>query len=270
MAFMPYVEFLIDFGVRYAKRARDSGMKNKGATKQQTKQQYVDLYSGSDYLMYSRYSSIMVQVLMSFMYGMFMPVFFFTTLIGLFNMYIVDRLALAYYHKKPPHYDTELNDKAIYTLKRAPIIMFMFGYWALSNRQIFFNETGEITNTNKSQDPDHGLLYFGEGLDHTHLILIVLLYFLILSLMDFDSANALTYKCQRNIFKKCCKCNKLKELRHRDVNEGLNYYWESITGPQQKLWYTSECYQRKALGIKTIDNTACEHLRTAQRQQHYF
>jgi len=49
----------------------------------------------------------------------------------------------------------------------------------------------------------------------------------------------------------------------RDVNENLAPYWQSIIGKEQKEWYANECYQRKALGLQTIDDRALEHLRTA-------
>lgn len=75
----------------------------------------------------------------AFTYGLFMPIMFPIALIGIFNMYCVERMSLAYYYRQPPMFDEKLNQRAIDLLQGAPILMFMVSYWALGNRQIFFN-----------------------------------------------------------------------------------------------------------------------------------
>lgn len=42
--------------------------------------------------MHFKYSSIMVQVFVSFMYGMAIPALFPIAFLGIFNMYVVERL----------------------------------------------------------------------------------------------------------------------------------------------------------------------------------
>ena len=146
MALFPYVEFCMFGGIKVAMRMLDSGWyffrkdDSEMRTKKKTQKQYLNLYAGPEYLMHFKYSSVLVQVFVSFMYGMFIPLLFLTTLFGIFNMYVVERLCLAYYYKQPPLYDAKLNLAAIKILKGAPILMFALGYWFLSNRQIFFNE----------------------------------------------------------------------------------------------------------------------------------
>jgi hypothetical protein len=76
----------------------------------------------------------MVQVFVSFMYGMFMPILFPIALVGIINMYFVERLTLAWFYRQPPVFDGKLNTAAIKVLKTAPIGMFVLGYWALGNR----------------------------------------------------------------------------------------------------------------------------------------
>lgn len=124
--------------------------------------------------MHFKYSSVLVQVFVSFMYGTFIPLLFLTTLFGIFNMYVVERLCLAFYFRQPPLYDAKLNLAAIKILKGAPILMFMLGYWFLSNRQIFFNEPyDKIVHANGSQNPGHNLLYLNNGLNHSHMVIVV-------------------------------------------------------------------------------------------------
>jgi len=108
-------------------------------TKKKTADQYIKLYGGPVFLMHFKYSSILVQVFVSFLYGMFIPVLFPIALFGIFNIYVVERMTLAWFYRQPPSFDGKLNDAAIAVLKLAPIGMFTLGYWALGNRQIFFD-----------------------------------------------------------------------------------------------------------------------------------
>ena len=105
MACFPYAEFCGFYTIKTLLKILDSGLymfrkpTDPPRTKKRTHQQYINLYAGPEYSMHFKYSSIMVQVYVSFMYGMFIPMLFFTTLIGITNMYIVERLLLAYYYR---------------------------------------------------------------------------------------------------------------------------------------------------------------------------
>lgn len=67
------------------------------------------------------------------MYGLYVPILFLTTTIGILNLYITERILLFYYYKKPPSYDGKLNYRVINILEKVPYFMFFLGYWALSN-----------------------------------------------------------------------------------------------------------------------------------------
>ena len=75
-----------------------------------------------------------MQVYIAFMYGLMIPILFFIALLGILNMYIVERIALFYYYQAPPFYSEKLNYQVIKLLNKAPIFMFLLGYWALGNR----------------------------------------------------------------------------------------------------------------------------------------
>ena len=68
------------------------------------------------------------------MYGMFVPILIPVAMFGIFNMYVVERLALAYWYQKPPMYDEKLNNEVLKVLRYAPLLMFLLGYWAVGNR----------------------------------------------------------------------------------------------------------------------------------------
>ena len=75
-----------------------------------------------------------MQVYIAFAYGLFVPMLFITTTIGILNMYIVERICMFYYYQPPPSYDDKLSNAALKALIKAPLFMFALGYWALGNR----------------------------------------------------------------------------------------------------------------------------------------
>jgi hypothetical protein len=50
-----------------------------------------------------------MQVFIAFAYGLFVPMLFITTTIGILNMYIVERFCMFYYYQSPPSYDEKLS-----------------------------------------------------------------------------------------------------------------------------------------------------------------
>lgn len=136
-------------------------------------------------MMHFKYSSIIVQVYVSFMYGMCIPLLFPIALFGIFNMYFVERLSLAYYFKRPPMYDEKLNENALFILKHAPLLMFLFGYWGFGNRQIFFNEAPDRLYVNTIVDPEHELFDYSKGPNQTMMILFVLWVLLMIYFFHF-------------------------------------------------------------------------------------
>lgn len=105
-------------------------------------------------MMHFRYSSIMVQVFVCFMYGLFIPVMFPICALGIFNMYVVERCALAYYYRQPPLFDEKLNKRAIDILQGAPFFMFFMSYWALGNPQVFSNQPQIISEGHGNNPPN--------------------------------------------------------------------------------------------------------------------
>lgn len=53
-----------------------------------------------------------------------------------------------------------------------------------------------------------------------------------------------------------------------DVDEGLSNYFHALSGIEQKLWYTNECYNRFNTGVKALSEESLEKLRTSQRNRH--
>ena len=111
---------------------------------------------------------------MAFTHGIALPLLFPICLMGLINMYICEKLQFAYFYREPPMFDNRLNDRALSILFFAPIMMLLFGYWQLSNRQMFHNENVERYHQNLPVLIKHQLIDFENGLDYTVIILFAI------------------------------------------------------------------------------------------------
>ena len=174
-SFMPYVGFCAAWAGLYVKRRLDQ--KAGRATTKSTIQNYVMLYSGPDVLLQIQYSVLLNMVFVTFTYGLVLPILFPIALVGLINMYICERLQFAYFYKKPPMMGNELNDIGLSVLQLAPLMMMVFGYWQIGNRQQFFNAMPTITHKNEVYDPGHALIDYTEGWNFTAMFLIFLVIF---------------------------------------------------------------------------------------------
>lgn len=98
------------------------------------------LYGGPDFILHYKFSALLHNVYVAFTFGIFVPILIPIMFVAIFNQYVTEKLQLAYICKQPPQLDENLTREAIMLLKYAPLFMLSFGYWALSNRQYFFNE----------------------------------------------------------------------------------------------------------------------------------
>ena len=51
-------------------------------------------------------------VFVAFLFGFGLPIVFPITLVALINLYLTEKLALAYWHKIPPNFDTKISKRA--------------------------------------------------------------------------------------------------------------------------------------------------------------
>lgn len=100
---------------------------------------YAELNSGAEHLLFEKYPRLVNIVMVSMMYAFGLPIFLIITFFCLIISYIVDKIIVAYYHRKPPLYDDTLNLTSVHFLKWGAVIYTMIGYWMISNRQMFEN-----------------------------------------------------------------------------------------------------------------------------------
>ena len=92
---LPYIQFLIVFGRASYGRFKDSGIsmfRTYPTTKSTTFQKFINLYSGPEVGIHTKYPYILTMVFVSFTYGLALPILFPIALFGVFNMYIMEKL----------------------------------------------------------------------------------------------------------------------------------------------------------------------------------
>jgi len=158
----PIIEFGIAFGMKTAFKFLDRGCKLSGdSTKKNTIQAYINLYSGPEYAMHFKYSSMMNVLFVCFMYGLAIPLLFPISLMAFTVLYITEKLTITYFYRQPPMFDEKLNSGAISKMKWAPIFMMFFGYWCMSSVQLFTNKSGAIVTTLLPVQSFHTMWNFG-------------------------------------------------------------------------------------------------------------
>ena len=117
--------------------------------------QYRDLYSGGDYVIHFKYSSVLNCIYIACLYGVGMPILFPIAALTFINTYICERFTVIYFMKQPPALDEKLTTNAIDMLKYAPLLMVTNGFWMVSNGQIFQNKHVEKDHVEDRMQSGH-------------------------------------------------------------------------------------------------------------------
>lgn len=181
--------------------------------------------------MHYKYASILYMIMVCFMYGMFIPLMFPITLLGIFNTYITEKIGLIWFYHKPPMYDESLGDRAFELLKRPPYLMFLMGYWVVGNRQIFQNSPVIKTFNNRPGDPQHPL--WPEGSNQDLLCFLIFIIWFIRSFI-YETINKGLVIPIRKYFE--CEVEELG-IGDVTVNEKLPMFFKALMGNDQKAWY---------------------------------
>jgi len=77
---------------------------------------------------------------MSAMYSFGMPLINVLNIISLILGYILEKILVAWYFRKPALYDDTLNSNTVYYMKWSSLLYGGFAYWMITNRQMFENK----------------------------------------------------------------------------------------------------------------------------------
>lgn len=131
---MPVVEFFINWGMKNGLRMLDRGFtKDQYKSKKRSIQQYVDTYSGPEFAIHFRFSTILNISFVTLTYGTALPILYPIALWSFFVLYTLERMLVCYYYKQPPAFDEKMTTNALKMLLWAPIVYMMMSYWYLGN-----------------------------------------------------------------------------------------------------------------------------------------
>lgn len=136
--YFPLLEVFGYWGIRVLYRFLDSGrLWDFKTTKKTSIQQYIDVYSGEEYYLHYKYSSILNITFVTFMYGAGIPILFPVAFVSLLVLFVVEKTCLFYVYKQPPMYDEKLNNSVVYTLTYVPYFFLGSAFWMISNKQLW-------------------------------------------------------------------------------------------------------------------------------------
>ena len=97
---VPFFEVMAFWGMRMAFRMLDRKFTSDTySSKKKSIQQYVDLYSGPEYLIHFRYSAILNTVFVTLMYGTALPMLFPIALFTFAVLYVIEKYMVYYVYK---------------------------------------------------------------------------------------------------------------------------------------------------------------------------
>ena len=138
----PLLESLIEKLTLSLERCADRGCcpKSKYDTKKTSIAEYIELYSGINHSMHYGYSSLLLIIFVTFMFGFGIPILFPIAAFSIRVLYLVEKYQLYYFYKQPPAYDERITRTILSILRMAPPLYLVCGYWMLTNQQLLSND----------------------------------------------------------------------------------------------------------------------------------
>ena len=137
-AFFPPTEFISKFSLWFFLRSLDQRRCCRKLPPEKTSQKtlfgYMKLYSGREFEIYKEYSLLIMFTWVTFLFAPGLPILFPIGLLYMIVLYTTDRLTLAYWHRRPPVYDENMNETTIRLLSTAPLLYACMAAWLYGNQ----------------------------------------------------------------------------------------------------------------------------------------
>lgn len=153
---MPFSEIGVGWTMKTLFRKMDrSWSDDDQKTKISNLNRYIELYSGPEYMIHFKYAGMLNVLYVTMMYGIGIPIMFPIAAFTYFILYSVERLTVCYFYQQPPAFDDKLTKNMIKLMRQVPVLYLTFGYWMLSNKQIFLGSYTFIKNTTEVMKTGH-------------------------------------------------------------------------------------------------------------------
>lgn len=266
----PIIEFFAFWFQREGLRIIDRGlsgiksiftMSDDTSTKTITIYQYVEIYSGPVYMIHYKYAAILNVTFIAFMFGAGLPVLFPVASISMLTLYIVEKLMIFYSYRQPPTYDAELNDSVLGLLSYAPILFFSFGYWMLSNKQIFSNDIVWKHHLGEKEVTNHVWMQvfteFDQTLDTRYCLPLFCCFWFFLIVISF----------REKVFEIICDYFPNFEVANFDVDEDLDPFFETLDDDARNWYIKEEENTRTVLKFSVMDNENFEKIKVVEKSE---
>jgi len=258
--YWPIIEFFGFWAIRGFFRSFDNRFSlDPDKTNTKTIYQYVELYSGPAYLIHYKYSFILNVVFVTFMYGLSLPILFPIAACSLIVLYVVEKAMIYYSYRQPPTYDSELNDSVISLMTLAPLFFFSFGYWMLSNKQLFSNEVIWKKTLTEPEGTNHIWTEVFSGKAYSvdnqgfPMIICFWLYLILLLLKD-------------RLFSLVVTMFKSLKVGNFELDEDLDNYFETLDKGDKEWSAKEEEHCRKVLKFATLEEETFRKFRETEQK----
>lgn len=142
---------------------------NSERTRQGSIKNYIDLYSGPEFALNSRYSAILLMISVTAFFGGSLPLLYPIGVLAFLTMIVTEKLSLAYFYREPPMYDESITKSSNSVIKVILYIGLFLTSWQLGNRQIFEKETGTLVLATDVPHSHHSLKEFLSQANPLHM-----------------------------------------------------------------------------------------------------
>ena len=251
--YWPILEYFIFLGLRLLYRMIDQRSLCPTSSSKTTSKSignFVEVYAGPEFELHYKYAYILVVVFVTFLFGAGLPILFPIGWLSIFNLYVVERLMMAYSYQQPIMFGTETNQACLKVMLIAPILYCVMAAWLYSNRQIFLNDI-HVNSSGQYlfQDYSHKLT------DLWKYVTPGLVYFIFLFLVLIGNFG----KMMINKISRCTVGREVFKEKTDAVNQNLEPFDDSLTRKQLNAYFAEEQVCRKKFGFnRLLDNTFAE------------
>lgn len=131
----PLIQLSMNYCILNTMRCMDRGFScNSERTRQGSIKNYIDLYSGPEFALNSRYSAILLMISVTALFGSSLPLLYPIGVLAFLTMIVVEKLTLAYFYREPPMYDESITKSSNSVIKVILYIGLFLTSWQLGNR----------------------------------------------------------------------------------------------------------------------------------------
>lgn len=210
-------------------------------SKKANSQLYIDLYSGADYALHARYSTLLLHCSVCLIYGTACPILYLIAFCAFFVLHINERLAICYSYKQPAAIDDRLTRHCLQIMTYLPIVSLMFVWWQLGNRQLLDNVLYPVVQIYDVRLSGHSIEWALDNIQYFHwnsapfVMSCVLLTLIIFSkIIPFFTSWMI-------------------DTTNMDLDEGLADYFSALEAEEKRELRNTEEYYRNNYGVKTYD-----------------